>query len=298
MDIHQLKSLVTIARCGTVARAAELLHLSQPAISAHVKQLEEELRVRLFARHARGMTLTEAGEAVFEHAKRALHAVEAIRDEANTLNGEVAGELVIGTVNEPSYLRLPAFLRHMREAAPQVAISLVQTTSGAVIKNIEDGVFDAGFVEGNLEGSDLDAQLLTRAQFVVGYPAAWQDRMAPGGLAAALSLPWIGTSDDCSYHKLTRALFSSQGQAFAPALRTDQEGLLLDLVGQEAGLSLVRRDLLEARAPGTVRALDGVVIDAGVHFVAARSPAKPGLLRVAQRAIRRAWPDRPDTTSR
>ena len=146
MDIHQLKSLVTIARCGTVARAAELLHLSQPAISAHIKQLEEELRVRLFDRHARGMSLTPAGEAVFEHAKRALHAVDAIRDEANTLNGGVAGELVIGTVNEPAFLRLPAFLRHLREAAPHVAISLVQATSGQVLKNIEDGVFDAGFV--------------------------------------------------------------------------------------------------------------------------------------------------------
>lgn len=295
MDIHQLKSLVTIARCGTVARAAELLHLSQPAISAHVKQLEEELRVRLFERHARGMSLTEAGEAVFEHAKRALHAVEAIRDEANTLNGEVAGELVIGTVNEPAYLRLPAFLRHMREAAPHVAISLVQTTSGAVMKNIEDGVFDAGFVEGNPEG--LDALLLARAQFVVGYPAAWHAQVEAGGLAAALALPWIGTSDDCSYNKLTRGLFAGQGRVFAPALRTDQEGLLLDLVGQEAGLSLVRRDLLEAHPAGTVRALDGVAIDAGVHFVAARSPAKPGLLRVAQRAIRRAWPDRPHATS-
>lgn len=290
MDIHQLKSLVTIARCGTVARAAELLHLSQPAISAHVKQLEEELRVRLFDRHARGMSLTAAGEAVFAHAKRALHAVEAIRDEANTLNGEVAGELVIGTVNEPAFLRLPAFLRHMREAAPQVAISLVQATSGAVLKNIEDGVFDAGYVEGRLEGLEVDATLLFPVEFVVAYPAAWGARVEAGGLAAALALPWIGTSDDCSFHKLTSALFAGHGRSFAPALRTDQESLLLEMVGQEAGLSLLRRDMLEGAAGGAVRALEGVVVEAGMYFVCARSPAKPGLLRVAQRAMRRAWP--------
>ncbi|VXB01109.1 LysR family transcriptional regulator [Massilia sp. 9I] len=293
MDIHQLKSLVTIARCGTVARAAELLHLSQPAISAHIKGLEEELRVRLFERHARGMTLTSAGEAVFEHAKRALHAVEAIRDEANTLNGEIAGELVIGTVNEPAFLRLPAFLRHMREAAPHVAISLVQATSGAVLKNIEDGVFDAGFVEGRLDGLAVDAMLLRPVEFVVGYPAAWRERIEaePDALAAALALPWIGTSSDCSFHKLTKALFAGHGLPFTPALRTDDEALLLTMVGQEAGLSLVRRDMLEAHAKGDVRALDGVVVDAGMHFVTAESPAKPGLLRVAQRAVRRAWQD-------
>ncbi len=291
MDIHQLKSLVTIARCGTVARAAELLHLSQPAVSAHVKQLEEELRVRLFERHAKGMTLTEAGEAVFGHAKRALHAVEAIRDEANTLNGEVAGELVIGTVNEPAFLRLPAFLRHLREAAPHVAISLVQATSGVVLKNIEDGVFDAGFVEGRLEGTAVDALRLTPVEFVVGYPAAWHDRVEGGGLEAALDLPWIGTSNDCSFHKLTTSLFAAQGRSFAPALRTDDEQLLLALVGQEAGLSLVRRDMLAAHAGEGVCALEGVVVDAAMYFVSAQSPAKPGLLRVAQRAIRRAWQD-------
>lgn len=291
MDIHQLKSLVTIARCGTVARAAELLHLSQPAISAHIKGLEEELRVRLFERHARGMTLTPAGEAVFGHAKRALHAVEAIRDEANTLNGELAGELVIGTVNEPAFLRLPAFLRHMREAAPHVAISLVQATSGAVLKNIEDGVFDAGFVEGKLEGMAVDAMLLTPVEFAVGYPAAWRARIEPGGLEAALALPWIGTSDDCSFHKLTSALFAGHGRSFAPGLRTDQEALLLELVGQETGLSLVRRDMLDAYPKDDVLALDGIVVEADMHFVSAQAPAKPGLLRVAQRAIHRAWQD-------
>ena len=291
MDIHQLKSLVTIARCGTVARAAELLHLSQPAVSAHIKLLEEELRVRLFDRHAKGMTLTAAGEAVFRHAKSALHAVQAIKDEANTLNGEVAGELVIGTVNDPAYLRLPAFLGHMRAMAPHVTISLVQTTSGAVLKNIEDGVFDAGFVEGNLQGRDVDATLLTKAEFVVGYPTAWRDRVQSGGIADALALPWVGTSDDCSFFQLTNALFERHGRSFAPAIRTDQEALLLDLVGQEAGLSLVRRDMLEGYRDGGVSVLDGVLVDAGVHFVVSRHAAKPGLLRVAQQAIRRAWQD-------
>jgi DNA-binding transcriptional LysR family regulator len=291
MDIHQLKSLVTIARCGTVARAAELLHLSQPAISAHIKQLEEELRVRLFDRHAKGMQLTAAGEAVFQHARRALHAVDAIRDEANTLNGEVAGELVIGTVNDPAFLRLPAFLRYMREAAPQVTLSLVQATSGAVLKNIEDGVFDAGFVEGDLDGLSLDATLLRRAEFVVGYPSAWQARVEDGGVAGALALPWIGTSDDCSFFRLTTALFARHGRPFAPAIRTDDESLLLELVGQESGLSLIRREQLETHAKDAVRALDGVRVDAGVHFVSARDPAKPSLLRAARRAVMRAWQD-------
>lgn len=289
MDINQLRSLVTIGRCGTVARAAELLHLSQPAISAHIKLLEEELRVRLFERHAKGMKLTSTGEAVFRHAKNVLHSVEAIKDEVNTIIGDATGELVIGTVNDPAFLRLPAFLRQMRVAAPHVTISLVQATSGDVLKNIADGIFDAGFVEGNLKGQAVNSFLLTKAEFLVGYPAAWHDQVERGGLASALRLPWIGTSDGCSFYQLTNALFAAHGRAFTPAIRTDQEALLLDLVGQEAGLSLVRRDMLESYQKGNVRTLDGVTVDAGIHFVMSKTAAKPGLLRLAQQAVRHAW---------
>jgi len=293
MDIHQLKSLVTVARCGTVARAAELLHLSQPAISAHIKSLEEELRIRLFDRHAKGMSLTPAGETVFAHARNALRAVEAIRDEANSLAGDLHGELVIGTVNDPVFLRLPAFLREMREIAPDLSISLVQTTSGGVLKNIADGVFDAGFVEGKLADGQWDATLLAKVSFRIGYPTAWRDRLGDGSLSAALALPWIGTSEDCSFSLLTRSLFEEQGRTFSPAIRTDQDALLLDLVAQEAGLSLLRSDLIASYASPLVSVLDGVTIDAGIHFVSSLNPAKPGLLRLANRAVRRAWPVRP-----
>lgn len=295
MDIHQLRSLVTIARCGTVARAAEILHLSQPAISAHIKLLEDELRVRLFERHAKGMTLTSAGDAVFRHAKNVLHSVEAIKDETNAIVGKVAGELVIGTVNDPTFLRLPAFLRDMREHAPNVTISLVQTTSGGVMKNIADGVFDAGFVEGDLKLQCAHNILLTKAEFIVGYPAAWQDRVSAGGLANALTLPWVGTSEDCSFFQLTNTLFAAHGCTFTPAIRTDQEALLLDLVSQEAGLSLVRRDMLENYPKNDVCALDEVVVHAGVHFVVSQLAARQGLLRIAQQAIRRVWQSDPAT---
>jgi DNA-binding transcriptional LysR family regulator len=288
MDISQLRSLVTIARCGTVARAAEALHLSQPAISAHIKLLEEELGLRLFDRHAKGMALTSAGEAVFNHAKDILRSFEAIRDQARSVNGELSGELVIGTVNDPAFLRLPAFLKLMREMAPNVSISLVQSTSGGVMKNIADGVFDAGFFEGSVNGRDLSGILLTKAEYVVGFPTAWRDQVGDN-LSAALSLPWIGTSDDCSFYQLTNTLFESHGRNFSPAIRTDQESLLLDLVRQEGGLSLLRRDMLGSAAAAGVSALDGVVVEAGVHFVVSQNSAKPALLKLARDAVQRAW---------
>jgi hypothetical protein len=129
-------------------------------------------------------------------------------------------------------------------------------------------------------------------EFRVGYPAAWRARVLVHGLASALALPWIGTSEDCSFHRLATALFAAHGQRFAPAIRTDQEALLLDLVAQQAGLALVRSDMLAGAGPA-VAVLDEVRINAGMHFVAPLNPAKPALLRLARQALYRAWPVRP-----
>ncbi len=62
MDLHQLKTFVTVAREGSITRASELLHLSQPAVSAHIKAIEDAFDLKLFDRKARGMTLTADGQ--------------------------------------------------------------------------------------------------------------------------------------------------------------------------------------------------------------------------------------------
>src|SRR5258707_13210425 len=96
MDIKQLKALVTVVEVGSVTRAAELLHLVQPAVTRQIHALEHELGVPLFERTRQGMRPTEAGTTLAERARRALTELDRARSELSPVPGTVTGLVSIG----------------------------------------------------------------------------------------------------------------------------------------------------------------------------------------------------------
>ena len=110
-----------MAEEGHLTHAAEKLFTSQPAVSAQIKGLEDELGVKLFERSARGMTLTSAGVSLREQAQRVVEATRDFKIQADSLKGTVSGELVFGLNNRPEILRLMPILQrlsaHIRRCA-------------------------------------------------------------------------------------------------------------------------------------------------------------------------------------
>src|SRR5882724_1511214 len=96
MDLHQLRTFVVVAREGSITRASELLHLSQPAVSAHIKAIEDALDLTLFERTSRGMSLTPDGERLLAKAERTLGAHQELMDEAKRIKGRLTGRLRFG----------------------------------------------------------------------------------------------------------------------------------------------------------------------------------------------------------
>src|SRR5882757_3180731 len=96
MDIKQLKALVTVVEVGSVTRAAELLHLVQPAVTRQIRALEHELGVSLFERTCQGMRPTKAGISLAERARRALTELDRARAELTPPPGLVAGIVTVG----------------------------------------------------------------------------------------------------------------------------------------------------------------------------------------------------------
>jgi DNA-binding transcriptional LysR family regulator len=106
MELYQLRSFAAVAELGHLTRAAERLHVSQPALSAQIKALEDELSVALFERGASGMTLTAAGRQLLPEAERVIAAAQTMKSEALALRGEVTGRIRLGTVADPEFIRL------------------------------------------------------------------------------------------------------------------------------------------------------------------------------------------------
>ena len=99
MNLKQMKYFLTIADEGSISRAARVLHISQPPLSQQLRQLEEELRVRLFVRGARSMTLTDAGRLLYQHAQNILELSDRAVKDLQQFEDDGRGSLRIGMVS-------------------------------------------------------------------------------------------------------------------------------------------------------------------------------------------------------
>ena len=96
MDISQLRTLIHVAELGSLSKASDRLHIAQPALSRQIRLLEQELGVRLFDRHGRGMIATDQGRDVLRHALRIMAELEEIRAVVSDENAPLRGHVSIG----------------------------------------------------------------------------------------------------------------------------------------------------------------------------------------------------------
>lgn len=129
MELRQLRFFEAVARCGGFSRAAEQLHIAQPAVSAQVRRLERELGATLLERTTRRVTLTHAGELFLSHARAVLVELDAARADLDDLEGVLRGHLDIGVTHVLGSLDLPgslaAFHRRYRELSLAVRSGLI-----------------------------------------------------------------------------------------------------------------------------------------------------------------------------
>jgi DNA-binding transcriptional LysR family regulator len=141
-----VRTLQAIARSGSFSRAGESLHLSQPAISHHVRHLEHVVGVPLLVRRGRRASPTEAGAVLLEHAGRAFKVLEEAREAIQRLRGRVAGRVTVGTGATASIYLLPALLRRVRARYPELDLVVVTGNSGELAAAVSRGELDVGVV--------------------------------------------------------------------------------------------------------------------------------------------------------
>lgn len=146
MDINALQAFIAVAEMQSFSRAAESLHLTQPAISKRIGQLENELGKRLFDRIARRTQLTEAGKALLPGARRILLEVAESRRKLNNLDDHIGGVLSIGTSHHIGLHRLPELLRRYTRLYPEVDLDLHFMDSETGCAAVEHGTLELALV--------------------------------------------------------------------------------------------------------------------------------------------------------
>ena len=143
--IQALRCFITVAREGTVSRAATLLHLTQPAVSLQLKGLEESTGLLLFNRTPGGFTLTEAGAALLPLAHRTVTASADFRTAADSLRESQRTTLRVGTILDPESIRLGPFVRSLATSAKKTEVFLRHGMSDDVLAQIGRSELDVGY---------------------------------------------------------------------------------------------------------------------------------------------------------
>ncbi|HYZ69292.1 MAG TPA: LysR family transcriptional regulator [Mycobacterium sp.] len=145
MELRQLEYLVAVAEEANFTRAAERIHVAQPAVSAQIQRLERELGQPLLDRSRRAVRLTAAGEAVLPYARAALAAVADMHVAVEELTQLVRGSVTIGTVTSHS-VDIPSLLAEFHAEHPNVEITLSTDDSDSLIEKVRSGQLDAAIV--------------------------------------------------------------------------------------------------------------------------------------------------------
>ena len=290
MELYQLRSFAAVAEAGHLTRASEKLHISQPALSAQIKALEDELGVALFERTPSGMTLTTAGQRLLPEATKVVTAAGALSSQAKAFAGETTGRARVGTLADPQFLRLGDFLAQALDRYPLVEIELHHEVSGAAFAKVRDGDLDASFYYGGLVHPSVESIRLRTVAYRVVAPVAWRDRVENAGWDEIAGLPWIMTPAISTHSALANQMFEAGGVAPAKRIEADHEAVISSLVLAGLGVALMREDLaLEAAAANDLCLWTEARAETSLQFVHLLERKDDPIVHALADVVREVW---------
>ena len=170
VTLRQLRAFIAVAEAQHFTRAGERLGLSQSSVSTLVRELEENLGLRLFDRHTRMLRLTQAGAELLPLARRAMSDLDQVIGSANELSSLGRGRVSIAAASLQAALMLPRFIRLYCDEYPGVKVNVQDVTEHEVIDKVRAGEVDFGLGSAVATQQDIAARLLMTDEFVAVMP--------------------------------------------------------------------------------------------------------------------------------
>jgi len=155
MADRRLKIFHTVARLLNFTKAGEQLHMTQPAVTFQIRQLEDQFNTRLFDRTHNKVTLTEAGKQVYMYADRILKLYDDMNHSITEMTGDISGGVSLGASTTIAEYMLPLLIGEFKVKYPEVNISLKEANSEDIIAMVENNVVDLAIVEGSAKNKNL-----------------------------------------------------------------------------------------------------------------------------------------------
>ena len=251
-SLRQLEYLVAIADHGGFHRAAEACHVTQPGLSAQIKQLEEGLAVQLIERDRRHLLFTPAGREIVLRARAILRSSDELVETARVFARPLAGLLRLGVIPTVAPYWLPATLPRMRARFPELKLRLLEDTTERLLEALRGGELDLLLLALEADLGDATTLALEDDPFVVALPAghrlARRKRLTESDLAGETVLL---LQDGHCLRDQALAVCGAAGMTEVGDFRATSLGTLVQMVAAGAGITLLPESALEVELRGS-----------------------------------------------
>jgi len=238
MEFHHLRSFVVVAQTGNVTKAAKQLYTTPPAVSAHLKSLEEELNTQLFIRSSRGMALTEKGRLLLPKAEKTLASALDLVNHAASQQNELIGHLRIG-INQPADLfGMDKILLRLRQSAPGIDTEILYGSSSDMLIKLAADQLDIAYLYGDIAEEFVVANVTPQALTLV-TPSKY-NLNTQSTVSDLHGLPWIDVGINCPFTALAKQHFGDNIEVITTAA---DDATRLSLIKAGLGLSLIEASL-------------------------------------------------------
>lgn len=245
MDFRKLEAFCKVYELKSFSKAGLELQLSQPTISAHVANLEEELGVPLFDRLGRTVLPTQAGEVLYRGAKQVFQQVGRINSEIGLLRDMVVGDLLLGGSTIPANYILPDLLKSFLALYPSLRVHMTTGDTDAIIRQVGQGRLELGIVGYQPEQQGIASYPLRRDELVlVVAPGMLNGKPAPNSLVQLKGLPWIMRERGSGTRRALEGVLKSSGISIGElkvALWVESTEAALQCARAGLGISVVSR---------------------------------------------------------
>jgi len=256
MDLRQLRHFLAVANVQSFSRAAEQLNIAQPPLSRTIRHLETEVGGLLFDRAARPLALTPLGLLLYEQARQILVRMDDLQTMMKTAVATERRRFTIGFVASTIYARLPELIRAFRQRAPDVELTLVESTTLEQISALKEGRIDVGFGRIRFEDPDIKRTVLRNERLAVAlprsHPLSRQDAPLTFRQVAAEPQILYPRSPRPSYADQVISLFRDYGLEPKIAHEARELQIAIGLVAAEEGLAIVPESISRSRSHDVV----------------------------------------------
>lgn len=259
MKLVQLQYFVAVVREGSFTRAANALSVAQPAISQQIRALEADLQTKLFHRTQRGVTLTQAGQILLNHAERIINRVDLARNDIASQSTEITGEVSLHINNSMATRLVPLLVRELDRAYPGIRLQVTPLTSQHVHLNIENGRADLGVLPDRATLSKVNAKVLSREpMYFLCDPSHVAAARMPGPsvkLSEAVRYPIAMVHRDQPFRRFIEEALETRGLTYDVRFESNELLMIFSHVNSGSACSILPRcAVLEKAEAGTILA--------------------------------------------